>query len=123
MRMTTGELILVLAAVAIAWGLGDELRHSRQMRAARHEQFLADYRAGVAGGARDHLDALVEATREDPRWGPGAEQPVSYGVRRLPLRIALDECGCLWFDGGWWSPCTEHDIQFELAQMEREQGQ
>ncbi len=68
--------------------------------------------AGVAWLAWEIRHAPLDpAGHDDPAslaWGPGV--PV---LVRLPRRIGLDPCGCLWLEGGLWSPCIDHDPEFD----------
>ena len=76
-----------LPAACIAVVIGLPLLWRPPRCTAEH---LGDYAAGVAGGGRDKLDALIEATREWPHesyaWGPprhermatAGDEPVPY---------------------------------------------
>ena len=76
---TANDIVtFALLGFALLWANLARLWGRKTMRAAR--QFHRDYAAGVAGGGKDKLDALVEATRE---WPPEANQPVPY----LPVEV------------------------------------
>lgn len=80
-------ITLIILGLAAAWCARAEhrrLQHGTRLsrilaQHERDEQFRRDHAAGTAAGARDRLDALIEATRELPgEWGPGADEPIPY---------------------------------------------
>ncbi len=71
--------------------------------------------AGVAWLAWE----IRQAPLDPPGWGPGSDVPVPYSITRLPPRTARDDCGCLHFGGGYWSPCRIHDSGLIEAHLER----
>ena len=106
---TALDWALPAACVAVVIGL-PLLWRWRDTRKLRR-----DYQQGVREVGEDTLDMLARAAREKPHelhgWGPG--ETAESLIIRLPPRIARDRCGCLWLEGGLWSPCIGHDPGFE----------
>ena len=100
---------LPAACIAVVIGLPLLWRPPRDTARQRR------YQQAMQAVGEDTLDMLARAAREKPHelhgWGPG--ETTESLIVRLPRRIARDGCGCLWMEGGLWSPCVPHDPAFE----------
>jgi hypothetical protein len=83
---------------------------------------ITDRRARRSGQAPpDRVDRLIAECRDNPpvtvAWPPQMQVPPQAG--RLPQRVKRDDCGCLYLDGGLWSPCFLHDTRVIRAHIDR----
>lgn len=100
---------------------------SRQLRASGQGDSLDALAAEQAAKERlrshvynrddeERLAAEERLGHQNLAWPPQAQaRPL---IEKLPPRIARDDCGCLWFEGGLWSPCGLHDTGILRAHID-----
>jgi hypothetical protein len=82
---------LITAVAVAAFTISD--RRARRRETAAKPDGLGKLIAGCKATGQQNL-----------AWPP--QPPL---IEKLPPRIGRDDCGCLWFEEGLWSPCGIHD--------------